>query len=83
MQHNLDQRLPDLFRKNGVFRTAAVLAIACLFLLASCGTSSTTQQPGVKIKRGGTLNVGLIAEPSVLDPLTSVTLYDGDIMVNM
>ncbi len=82
MQQNLAQQLPKLFRKNSVFRTAAVLAIACLFLLAGCGNPSP-QQTGSQIKRGGTLNVGLIAEPSTMDPEKSVTLYDSDITVNM
>lgn len=83
MQQNLAQRLPNLLRKNSVLRTAAMFAIVGLFLLAGCGNASQQQQTGSQIKRGGTLNVGLIAEASTLDPEKSVTLYDADVMANM
>lgn len=83
MQHNLDRQLPRRLWKNGVFRTVTVLSFVCLFLLTACGGPATPQQTGSQAKRGGTLRVGLIAEPTVLDPLTSVTLYDNDIMANM
>ncbi|MGH2480182.1 MAG: ABC transporter substrate-binding protein, partial [Ktedonobacteraceae bacterium] len=83
MQQNLDQQPPKLLRKSSVFRTLATLSIVCLFVLTACGGTNGTQQTGNQIKRGGQLHVGLIAEPTVLDPLTSVTLYDADIMENM
>lgn len=82
MQHNLDHRLPKPFYRSSVFRSLAMISIACIFMLTACG-SSPSKPGGPQSKKGGNLNVGLIAEPTVLDPLTSVTLYDNDIMANM
>ncbi|HEU5382720.1 MAG TPA: ABC transporter substrate-binding protein [Ktedonobacteraceae bacterium] len=82
MQHNLAQQLPKLLCKGRVFRTFAFLSIACIFMLAACGNGPSSRA-GSQSKKGGNLNVGLIAEPTVLDPLTSVSLYDNDITANM
>ncbi len=83
MQQDLDHRSPHLFRKKSVWYAFAVTSIACILLLTACGGPNATQQTGSKIKKGGTLKVGLIAEPTVLDPLTSVSLYDSDITSNI
>ncbi len=53
-------------------------------LLAACGsTSSPTSNSGGTPKMGGTLNVGLNADITTLDPLTSSSLYDRQVMLNI
>ncbi len=82
MKHN--GRFFPLFysRRIGVFLLA--VSLACLMLLSACGGSSAAPNTGgAPSKKGGTLDVGLIAEPTTLDPLKSASLYDSDIMVNM
>ncbi|MBO0782848.1 MAG: ABC transporter substrate-binding protein, partial [Ktedonobacteraceae bacterium] len=69
-------------------RTGRAGALALLFLLgvlvlSACASSGPSTPSSTTPKKGGTLNVGLIAEPTTLEPLKSVTLYDTDIMANI
>lgn len=84
MHRPLSRSLSSLFSRRGTVSTGTVIFLVCLFILSACGGSNassnaTSNQP----RKGGNLSVGLIAEPTVLDPLTSVTIYDTDIMANM
>ncbi|HET8846829.1 MAG TPA: ABC transporter substrate-binding protein [Ktedonobacteraceae bacterium] len=85
MHRPLSRSLSGLLSRRRTFSTyTAMIFLVCLFLLSACGggnasPNTTSNQP----KKGGNLSVGLIAEPTVLDPLTSVTLYDTDIMANI
>lgn len=83
MQQSLDRPFKDLFARHRTLSMCAVLLLACLFILSACGGNSSPNTTSNQPKKGGNLSVGLIAEPTVLDPLTSVTLYDNDIMANM
>lgn len=83
MQQNLEQRFSKVLRNKSMSYALVALSLVCMFMLAACGGPNSTPQSGTQVKKGGTLKVGLIAEPTILDPLTSVTLYDGDIMSNI
>lgn len=83
MQQSLDRPFTDLFSRHRRISACAIIFLACLLLLSACGGNSSPNTSSNAPKKGGNLSVGLIAEPTVLDPLTSVTLYDTDIMANM
>lgn len=84
MHRPLSRPLSSLFSRHRTSGTCTVIFLVCLFILSACGgnnasPNTTSNQP----KKGGNLSVGLIAEPTILDPLTSVSAYDADIMVNI
>src|SRR5438445_8972746 len=83
MQQNRETRFSGLSHRRKALSTLAAFFIACTFILAACGGGSPSNTTSNQPKKGGNISVGLIAEPTVLDPLTSVTLYDTDIMANM
>lgn len=76
-----NDHIPHFFARRTFFITTILLS--CMFLLSACGGSATGPNTTTTTKKGGNLNVGLIAEPTTLDPLTSASLYDIDIMVNI
>jgi peptide/nickel transport system substrate-binding protein len=84
MKQVLNSRFSPFFSRRSLCTTLATVFLSCLFILSACGgnntSSGTTSTP---TKKGGNINVGLIAEPTTLDPLTSASLYDFDIMENM
>jgi peptide/nickel transport system substrate-binding protein len=83
MQQPLDRPFVELRSRYSIPGVCALIFLTCLFILSACGSSSSPSTTNNQPKKGGNLAVGLIAEPTVLDPLTSVTLYDTDIMANM
>lgn len=80
---NLEHRFSKTLRNTRVWYIFAALFTVCMFLLTACGGPSGNQSSTNQPKKGGTLKVGLIAEPAILDPLTSASLYDFDVMDNM
>lgn len=83
MQQDLEHRFPQPLRNKSLWSTLVAMSVACILLLAACGGPNASQPTNNQAKKGGNLKVGLIAEPTVLDPLTSVSLYDYDIMGNI
>ncbi|MGH2508668.1 MAG: ABC transporter substrate-binding protein, partial [Ktedonobacteraceae bacterium] len=83
MQQDLEHQFPKVLRNRGACYALVALSLVCIFLLTACGGPSANQPTSNVAKKGGNLKVGLIAEPTVLDPLTSVSLYDSDIMSNI
>src|SRR5690242_4678662 len=84
MKQTFSDRLPSFLYRRSISTIFVSIAICCIFLLSACGGSATSPTTGdTAPKKGGTLSVGLIAEPTTMDPLTSVSLYDTDVMVNM
>jgi peptide/nickel transport system substrate-binding protein len=55
-----------------------VFFILFVFLFSACGSGSTTTT-----SKGGDLKVGLAADLSTLDPLTSSSFYDRQVMLNI
>jgi peptide/nickel transport system substrate-binding protein len=82
-QRPFTRPIADLCARHRIAGACALIFLTCLFVLSACGSASTPNTTSNQPKKGGNLAVGLIAEPTVLDPLTSVTLYDTDIMANM
>ncbi|HZR38741.1 MAG TPA: ABC transporter substrate-binding protein [Ktedonobacteraceae bacterium] len=78
-------QLSQFFYKRSICSTFVAVFLACAFILSACGGSnpSSSSSTSTPTKKGGNINVGLIAEPTTLDPLTSASLYDYDIMENM
>src|SRR5579883_2415463 len=58
---------------------------ACMYVYSCCLCGQTAPGSGQStgVKRGGTIVEGLSAEPASMDPLTSASLYDADVMANM
>jgi peptide/nickel transport system substrate-binding protein len=84
MKQALNDRFSLFFSKRSICTTLATIFLACAFILSACGGSNSSPNTGsTPTKKGGNINVGLIAEPTTLDPLTSASLYDLDIMENM
>jgi peptide/nickel transport system substrate-binding protein len=84
MKQTSSDRLPSFLCRRSISTIFVSIVVCCVFLLSACGGSATSSTTGdTAPKKGGTLNVGLIAEPTTMDPLTSTSLYDTDIMVNM
>jgi peptide/nickel transport system substrate-binding protein len=84
MKQALNGRFPQIFYKRSISTTLVAVFLSCIFLLSACGGGNAAPNTGnTPTKKGGNINVGLIAEPTTLDPLTSVSLYDIDIMENM
>lgn len=84
MEQVLVGRYSPFYSKQSIFTTLATVFLSCLFILSACGGSNSSQNAtSAPTKKGGTINVGLIAEPTTLDPLKSASLYDTDIMINM
>jgi len=83
MQQNLEHRFPKPLRTTSIWSTLVAMSVACILLLSACGGPNASQPTNNQAKKGGNLKVGLIAEPTVLDPLTSVSLYDSDITANI
>jgi len=63
--------------RNVAWSTLPVFFILFALLLSACGQGSATTT------KGGTLNVGLAADLSTLDPLTSSSFYDRQVMLNL
>ncbi|HLZ56378.1 MAG TPA: ABC transporter substrate-binding protein [Ktedonosporobacter sp.] len=82
MKQALKDRIATVVHRRTSFSVFVALFLVCVFVLAACGGTSSPTPSGTSTKKGGNLKVGLIAEPTVLDPLTSVSLYDMDIMAN-
>ena len=84
LQAQQSQVSGGFFRRKGWTALIAVF-LSCTFILAACGgtnaTNNNTASSGPK--KGGNIVVGLVAEPASMDPLTSASLYDADIMANM
>jgi len=59
------------------------VGVVCLLFLSACGSGNTSGTTQKATGKGGNLAVGLIAEPTTLDPLKSASLYDSDIMYNI
>ncbi len=58
-----------------------ILLLVGLTIFAACGNGTPTNSSSSA--KGGNIVVGLISDPQTLDPLTSATLYDTDVMGNM
>lgn len=56
-----------------------VFFILSVFLLSACSSGNTNNS----ITKGGNLKVGLAADLSTLDPLTSTSFYDRQVMLNI
>ncbi|MGI0133411.1 MAG: ABC transporter substrate-binding protein, partial [Candidatus Micrarchaeaceae archaeon] len=63
--------------------TLVALFIAFTFILSACGGGNPANATSNQPKKGGTIHVGLPAEPVTMDPLNSASLYDSDIMADM
>src|SRR5579885_3433370 len=84
MLQSLQSQIPAVFPRRKVWAPFIAILLACMFILAACGGQTAPgsgQSTGVK--RGGTIVEGLSAEPASMDPLTSASLYDADVMANM
>src|SRR6266699_3948321 len=63
--------------------TLTFLFVALVLVLSACGGGSTGPQSTTGSKYGGTLNAGLPADVTTLDPLKSGSLYDRQAMLNI
>ncbi len=85
MLQSLQSQVPMVVSRRKVWAPFIAIFLACIFILAACGgqtaPGSGSQTTGPK--RGGTIVEGLAAEPASMDPLTSASLYDADVMANM
>src|SRR6266568_4795461 len=59
------------------------LGIACLFLVASCGSGGSGGTQSVTPKHGGTATIALESELRTLDPLDSSLLVEREVFYNM
>src|SRR5437879_2091680 len=63
--------------------SALIAVCAVVFVLAGCGSSGGSAKTGTMVSKGGNIVVGLASDPSTLDPLTSTSLYNSDVMTNI
>ncbi len=61
----------------------AGLAVACLFLVAACGSGGGGGTQSVTPKHGGTATIALESELRTLDPLDSSLLVEREVFYNM
>jgi peptide/nickel transport system substrate-binding protein len=78
-----DSPSPYLSPSRPLWMSFFVVGVVCLLFLSACGGGNTSVTPQKATAKGGNLTVGLIAEPTTLDPLKSASLYDSDIMYNI
>ncbi|HEU5229991.1 MAG TPA: ABC transporter substrate-binding protein [Ktedonobacteraceae bacterium] len=86
MLQSLQSQVPMVFSRRKVWAPLIAILLACIFVLAACGGQtppSTGNQSSNTPTKGGNIVEGLVAEPASMDPLTSASLYDADVMVNM
>jgi peptide/nickel transport system substrate-binding protein len=62
--------------------SALITVCAVAFVLAGCGSGGSAST-GTTASKGGNIVVGIVSDPKTLDPLTSTSLYDADVMANM
>jgi peptide/nickel transport system substrate-binding protein len=62
--------------------SAFITVCAVAFVLASCGSGGSAST-STTASKGGNIVVGMLSDPKTLDPLTSTSLYDADVMANM
>src|SRR6266700_3051959 len=68
-------------RRFPVSITCVIVLLLGLTIFTACGNAAPVNS-GSSAK-GGNIVVGLISDPQTLDPLTSATLYDIDVMGNI
>jgi peptide/nickel transport system substrate-binding protein len=84
MKQASGSHFPPFFCKHKTHATLLILFLSCLFILSACGGNNPAPNTTSSLpKKGGTLKVGIISDIANMDPLTSTSLYDSDVMANM
>lgn len=83
MLQSLQSQVPMVSPRRKVWAPFIAIFLACMFILAACGGQTAPGNQSTGVKKGGTIVEGLQAEPASMDPLTSASLYDADVMANM
>src|SRR5437660_1564716 len=83
MLQSLQTQVLMVSSRRKVWPPFIAIFLACIFILAACGGQATPGNQSTGAKKGGTVVEGLAAEPASMDPLTSASLYDADVMANM
>jgi peptide/nickel transport system substrate-binding protein len=78
----LARRSPLSRYSNRSLWSALITMCAVVFVLAGCGSSGGSANSGTTASKGGNIVVGLASDPKTLDPLTSTSLYNSDVMAN-
>lgn len=73
---NFSSRITNYFHTGGARNAIVAVFLASVFILASCGGTPVSSSHS---KKGGTLQVGLTADPVTLDPLINSSSIDRNI----
>src|SRR2546430_14175062 len=74
MKQMLHALYSQFFHQHNISATLSHVFLSCILILSACGGSNSSKNTtSAPTKKGGNINVVLIAEPTTLDPLTSTS----------